>query len=131
VRVPTGVPTPVSRAVSWAEVEERVFGRVCVHCHMEPSLSDGRGGPGYDGGFGWPARGIELQTREGGMANADAALAAMLRRRHEVARDHVAPGQALRMVEIDDHPGMPLGLPAIADGDIALVMAWIAQGMPE
>lgn len=123
--------TPVTRPVKWAEVEERVFGKICAHCHMDPAQNEGRRGPGNAGGFGWPATGIELQTPASIRKNGDAIVAAMLRRRDEITRDHVAPGEVPAVITRPEKPGMPLGLPAIPDEDIALVMGWLAQGGPE
>ena len=126
----TGLPQATKEPVTWAQVEERVFGRICVHCHMKPELNEGRAGPGNAGGFGWAATGIELQTREGVMAVADRIPDALLRRRHEAARDAVEPGQQPATVERPERPGMPLGLPPLSDEDTALVLGWIEQGMP-
>lgn len=127
---PAGSLPVVDRPVAWAEVEERVVGKICVHCHMDPAQNEGRAGPGNAGGFGWAATGIELQTPEGVAAHADAVVAALLRRRDEAARDRVAPGEVPADVERPALPGMPLGLPPIPDEDIALVQAWVAQGCP-
>lgn len=124
-------PLPADEPVTWAQVEERVFGRICVHCHMDPEQNEGRAGPGNAGGFGWPATGIELQTRAGVAAVADRIPATLAARRAEVHRDVVAPGQRPPTVDRPERPGMPLGLPALSDADTALVLAWIAQGMPE
>lgn len=124
------LPAPLDRPVAWAEVEERVFGRICVHCHMDPDQNEGRAGPGNAGGFGWAATGIELQTREGVRAVMDRIPAALARRRAEAARDHVAPGQAPATLDRPARPGMPLGLPPLTDDDTALVLGWIAQGGP-
>jgi cbb3-type cytochrome oxidase cytochrome c subunit len=124
------LPEPVARPVAWAEVEERVFGRICVHCHMDPAQNQGRAGPGNAGGFGWPAAGVQLQTREGVMAAADRIPDALARRRHEGRRDTLAAGQRPAELERPERPGMPLGLPPLSDEDIALVLGWIAQGMP-
>lgn len=124
------LPAPVERPVAWAEVEERVFGRICVHCHMDPDQNEGRAGPGNAGGFGWAATGIELQTREGVRAAMDRIPAALERRRAEAARDHVTPGHTPAALERPSRPGMPLGLPPLSDADTALVLGWIAQGGP-
>lgn len=125
------LPPPPSEPVHWETVETKVFAKICVHCHMDPSQNDGRAGPGNAGGFGWPATGIQLQTRESVAAHAPAILAAMLRRREEQSRDLVGPGQFPRELQRPAMPGMPLGLPPIPDADIALVQAWMAQGCPE
>ena len=128
---PLPLPPPLDRPVTWAEVQSEVFGKICAHCHMNPALNEGRAGPGNDGGFGWAATGIELETREGVMAVADQIPAALLRRRDEARRDVLRPGERPLHVVRPELPGMPLGLPPIDDEDTALVLAWIAQGMPE
>lgn len=127
---PAALPAPLERPVSWAEVEERVFGRICVHCHMDPAQNQGRAGPGNAGGFGWPASGVQLQTWEGVAAVADRIPAALARRRAEAARDVLRPGEAPADIARPERPGMPLGLPPLSDEDTALVLAWIEQGMP-
>lgn len=124
-------PAAAQRPVRWAEVEERVFGKICVHCHMDPAQNGGRAGPGNAGGFGWAPTGIELQTRAGVAAHAEQIWEAMLRRRAEAPRDVVAPGQLPARLRRPALPGMPLGLPPIPDEDLALVRAWIDQGCPE
>lgn len=116
--------------VRWEQVEDQVFGRICVHCHMDPAQNEGRAGPGNAGGFGWAATGIELQTREGVATHAPQVLAAMLRRRDEKARDQVSPGQIPAHLKRPAKPGMPLGLPPIPDADIQLVSQWISEGCP-
>ena len=123
-------PKPLERPVAWAEVEERVFGRICVHCHMDPAQNEGRAGPGNDGGFGFPATGIELQTVDGVVAVADRIAESLLRRRIEAHRDIVGVGHSPASLERPAKPGMPLGLPPLSDDDISLVLGWIAQGMP-
>ncbi len=124
-------PVATKEPVTWAQIEERVTGKICQHCHMKPELNEGRAGPGNAGGFGWPATGIELQTIDGVRAAADKIPAVLLRRRHEVRRDHVALGELPATVDREARPGMPMGLPAIPDEDIALFLGWIEQGMPE
>ncbi len=125
------LPPPATTPVTWAMVEERVFGRICQHCHMNPALNQGRAGPGNAGGFGFAATGIDLQTREGVMAVADRIPASLARRRAEAHRDHVPAGTSPAALVRPDRPGMPLGLPPLSDEDTALVLGWIAQGMPE
>jgi cytochrome c2 len=125
------MPEPTRTPVSWAMVEERVFGKICVHCHMDPEANQGRRGPGNAGGFGWNETGIQLETRAGVMAVADRIGDALARRRVEAARDVVAPGERPVRGHRTERPGMPLGLPPLPDEDVALVLGWIAQGMPE
>lgn len=120
----------VDRPVSFVEVEERVVGKICVHCHMDPAQNEGRAGPGNAGAFGWAATGLELQTYESVKAHGAQIVAALLRRRDEAARDCVAAGEVPAAVARPALPGMPLGLPPIPDEDIALVAAWVAQGAP-
>ena len=124
------LPAPATTPVTWAMVEERVFGKICVHCHMDPEANQGRRGPGNAGGVGWEETGIQLETREGVMAVADAIPDALQRRREEAVRDSVEPGEAPASLQRPRLPGMPLGLPPIPDEDIALVLGWIQQGMP-
>ncbi len=130
VPVAAQLPPPTTSPVTWADVEAEVFGKICVHCHMDPDQNQGRRGPGNAGGFGWPASGIELQTYEGVVAVADRIPDALLRRRQEAVRDHVAPGELPQAIERPELPGMPLGLPPIDDEGTAMVLGWIAQGMP-
>lgn len=124
---------PVSRPVRWAEVEEKVFGKICAHCHMDPALpqNQGRRGPGNAGGFGWPETGIHLNHPDGIRPHADKIVPALLRRRMEARRDHVAPGEGPAALQRPERPGMPLGLPPLSDEEIALVAGWIEQGLPE
>lgn len=125
-----GVSGPPPEAPTWADVEERVFGRICVHCHMDPAQNDGRRGPGNAGGFGWPETGIELQTYEGVVTHRDAILAALDRRLLEARRDCLTPGVAPASLPVPVKPGMPLGLPPLAAEDLALVKRWFAAGAP-
>lgn len=127
------LPASVSastEATSWDEVNERVFARICAHCHMDPAQNQGRAGPGNAGGFGYAATGIELQTYEGVVSVADRIPAALDRRRAEAHRDVVGYGERPATLERPEDPGMPLGLPPLSDEDHALVLAWIEQGFP-
>ena len=47
------------------------------------------------------------------------------------ALHRVRPGERPATLTRPEKPGMPLGLPPLEDEEIALVMAWIAQGLPE
>jgi len=138
---PPSAPLPVlpllARPVRFAEVQSRVFDRVCRHCHAAPDFALGDGGPGNTGGFGFPPRGLDLSSYEGiasgafddkgrrrsvFAANADGtpAMVARLRARRDEEIGRADP--ALR--------GMPLGLPALSPEDLQLVESWIAQGRP-
>ncbi|MCO4743162.1 MAG: c-type cytochrome [Proteobacteria bacterium] len=129
-QVTQAVIEPTTQPVTWEDVESRVFGRICAHCHMNPELNQGRAGPGNAGGFGYAPTGIELETYEGVVAAIDAIPDALQRRRDEADRDWVKPGSAPRVLTRPDQPGMPLGHPPIPDEDISLVLGWIDQGMP-
>ena len=124
------LPAPADRPVTWDEVNDRVFGRICAHCHMKPEWNEGRAGPGNAGGFGWPSTGVELQSCEGVASVSDTIPGQLLQRAVELQRDQVTPGQQPSQLAHSGKPGMPMGLPAIPDPDIALVLAWIDQGSP-
>ena len=121
---------PTEAPVTWEQVEAQVFGKICVHCHMDPAQNQGRAGPGNAGGFGWAETGIELQTYEGVVAVADKIPDALMRRVAEAHRDDVGVGFRPAVVERPERPGMPLGLPPLSEQDLALVLGWIEQGMP-
>ena len=128
---PAAVAVGQSKTPTWSDVESRVFGKICIHCHMDPAQNEGRAGPGNAGGFGWPATGIELQTYESVAANGDIIVAAIHRRRAEESRDHVGPGEVPATVVRPVLPGMPLGLPSLPAEDIALIEAWYQAGAPK
>jgi cytochrome c2 len=127
----------LERRVSYSEVDSRVFSVTCRHCHSNSEVAFGDGGPGYDGGFGFAPRRIDLSSHRGiasGMldpenerqslfsptkSGAPRLLAALLVR-HREERGVVDP----------DVRGMPLGLPALTAEQIQLVESWIAQGRP-
>ncbi len=141
-----------SGPVRYEDVEARVFKKTCWHCHSNPDLADGDGGPGNTGGFGFKGLGLSFATYEDVMNGAlgpdgeyrsifragtsgEPVLIEVLKRRlHENARDFVKPGLDGRreaMASKEDGPlGMPLGLPALPPEDLALVEAWIAAGKP-
>lgn len=139
--IPPRLPV-LERRVPYAEVSARVFNHICWHCHSEPDLALGDGGPGNTGGFGFSGRGLNLRDYASIMAGSldDAGqrksifrkveggpldgvprlLAHLLARRIEEAGG-VVPGVR----------GMPLGLPSMTPEEIQLVESWIAQGRPE
>lgn len=139
--IPARLPI-LERRVPFREVSEKVFHRICWHCHSEPDLALGDGGPGNTGGFGFAGRGLNLRdypsitagslddagqrrsifrkVEAGPLAGTPKLLAHLLARQVEEA------GQ-----EVPGIRGMPLGLPAMSPEDIQLVESWIAQGRPE
>ena len=58
-------------------------------------------------------------------------IASVMRRRAENLRDHISAGQdhALPALAVEP-PGMPLGLPALSDTQVATLLDWIARGCP-
>jgi hypothetical protein len=142
------MPPAATHQVSWAEVKERVLGRICVHCHMNDHEQDP--GPGNNGGYGWPGSHFRMRTYEtlvSGARGPDGErysvlvpregetfapiLTAMLRRRLEHPRDVVLPFEDHeRPAHPEQPPGMPMGLPTMTDEEIGLVRAWIEQGCP-
>lgn len=136
--IPARLPV-LQRRVTYDEVYKRVFRDTCRHCHAEPDYDPaGDGGPGNTGGFGFPARKLDLARYEGAQAGwvddkgerrsvfekmsdgTPRLLASMLARQAEEAG---RPNPELR--------GMPLGLPAFSAEDVQLVETWIAQGRPQ
>ncbi len=136
VTPPTRLPL-LTRKVTFAEVDKRVFHRTCWHCHSEPDYAIGDGGPGNSGGFGFKPRGLNLSDYAGIAAgflndkndresifNAGAdgvprLVTALLARHAEEAGADTGPVR-----------GMPLGYAPVAMEDIQLVDSWIAQGRP-
>lgn len=132
-----GAPPLLDRPVAFAEVDKRVFSKICRHCHGNPDIAGGDGGPGNTGGFGFPARKLDFSSYSGvasGMVRDDGErhsiflplddgtprlVAALLARRSEEA------GRPRKDVR-----GMPLGMPSLPDEDIQLVATWVAQGRP-
>jgi hypothetical protein len=136
-RAPPRLPPPLARRVTFAEVQDRVLGVTCGHCHGNPDVALGDGGPGNTGGFGFSPKRLDLTTYAAVAAGyvdpsgerhsvftptADGTprLVAALLARH--AEEAGQPNTEVR--------GMPLGLPPLAVEDIQLVATWIAQGRP-
>lgn len=128
------LPRSLDRAVSYAEVHERIFGKICRHCHSDPDVVIGDGGPGYDGGFGFPRRKLDLSTyaglRSGSLDDEGERRSVFTPVQgeprivaHLLARHAEVAGQPVEGVR-----GMPLGLPPIPMDDIALLKTWIEQG---
>lgn len=133
---------PLDRRVTFKEVSDAVFKKVCWHCHSEPDLALGDGGPGNTGGFGFEGRRVNLRdyasvmagglddngerkslfrdVTEGPLEGTPRLLAHLLARQIEEA------GGAVNGIR-----GMPLGLPSMPPEAIQLVETWIAQGRPE
>lgn len=140
-------PKVLAEQVSWETVKEEVLGKVCVHCHMNDHEKDP--GPGNKGGLGYAGIGLRMRTYEALVSGAlgpdgkrwsvlekrpgeasPRLVAAMLERRREEARDHVAALADRPRPAYPKTLGMPLGLPSMTDREISLVATWIAQGCP-
>jgi cytochrome c2 len=137
---PTSVTTNgrlplLAREVAWDEVEQRVFKKVCWHCHATADYAMGDGGPGDTGGFGFRAHDLDLSTYEAissGATGDDGKIHSVFQKlpdgtpllvAHLIARHTEEAGGIVAGVR-----GMPLGLPPISWEDIQLVDTWIAQG---
>ncbi|MEM9191969.1 MAG: c-type cytochrome [Myxococcota bacterium] len=135
--MPEALPL-LEREVEFAEVRERLFRKVCWHCHSDPDYALGDGGPGNTGGFGFVARGVNLAEYQDVMSGyrdpsgrrrslfrrvdgGKPRIVAALWARHRELRGEIDP----------EVRGMPLGLPPIPVEEIQLLESWIAQGRPE
>lgn len=124
----------LERQVRFDEVDERVFHRICRHCHADADLALGDGGPGNHGWFGFEARGLNLTNYEG----LSAGLLRGGRRESAFATDESGMPRlvhALRARQLEEagQPeegivGMPLGHPALSPEELQLVASWVAQG---
>jgi len=140
-------PKLLDRPVPYEEMKARTLGKVCVHCHMNDYEKDP--GPGNRGGLGYAGVGLRMRTYEtlvAGAADASGArysvlvsrpgktvppiVEAMLRRKLEAPRDQIAPRADHELPHFPAGApfGMPLGLPAMTDEEIAVLATWIAQG---
>jgi mono/diheme cytochrome c family protein len=131
------LPPLLERRVGYDEVAERVLDKTCRHCHGDPDVALGDGGPGNTGGFGYPARKLELTS----YARVNAGYVDDAGERHSVfakmpdGTPRLVAALMARHAEEAGSPdpevrGMPLGLPAVPLEDIQLVASWIAQGRP-
>jgi hypothetical protein len=134
--VPARLP-PLERKVDYAEVAEKVLDVTCRHCHGNPDVAIGDGGPGNTGGFGFKPRKLNLSSyrdTQGGYLADDGEthsvfeampdgtpriVAAVWARHREYAGE---PSAAVR--------GMPLGLPPLPPEEIQILESWVAQGRP-
>lgn len=146
VETPLAAPPPkppvrrlpvLERKVGFEEVMERVLGKTCRHCHSDPDVSLGDGGPGNTGGFGFAPRRLNLASYAGvagGLLDAHGERQSVFAKTSDGTPRLVASLMA-RHAEEAGQPdpevrGMPLGLPALPLEDIQLVETWIAQGRP-
>jgi mono/diheme cytochrome c family protein len=127
----------LDRPVSFGEVDEQVFAVTCRHCHSNTETAFGDGGPGFDGGFGFAARRVDLSSHRGvssGMLASDGERHSLFERLPDGTPRLVAVLLARQAEEVGSPSpalrGMPLGLPALSPEQIQLVESWVAQGHP-
>jgi cytochrome c2 len=138
--LPARLPV-LERAVTFDEVNTRVFKKTCWHCHAEPAFAFGDGGAGNTGGFGFPPRRLDLSSYDAvlsGSVNDNGRRQSIFKTidarvpvvgglprvlAHMVARQAEEHG-----VIVGEVRGMPLGLPAPTPEEVQLVESWIAQG---
>lgn len=131
--VPARLPL-LTRRVTFAEVQARVFGRSCWHCHAEPDFARGDGGPGNTGGFGFAGRGLSLLSASAARSGArgdDGVRRSVLASRTSAAPrlvEVLLARQREEAGEVSELRGMPLGLRALSAEDVQLVESWIASG---
>jgi hypothetical protein len=136
--IPQRLPV-LERPVTHAEVDAEVFSKICRHCHASPEIVGG-GGPGFAGGFGLPARKLDLSSYDGLLLGSvgDDGRRRSLFKPPDALRDGTPRLVAhlwARHAEVAGRPvegirGMPLGLPPLSLEQIQLVETWIAQGRP-
>lgn len=127
----------LKRKVRFKEVSDRVFRKLCWHCHSQPDFALGDGGPGNTGGMGFKGLGLDLSTYTGisrGMQGPTG------RRESIFAKDDEGTPRLIRSLlarhteeggtKVDGVLGMPLGFPALPAEDIQLIESWVAQGRP-
>lgn len=134
--VPADLPL-LDRPVPWEDVRSKVFGRICVHCHMTAAKNGGEGGPGNTGGLGFEGKGLDLESWDALAASRvlvprtpgeEAPLIKRLRIRaiehaRELAGPHTGSAPVLER-------GMPMALPALTPVEMQLLRSWVAQGAP-
>jgi mono/diheme cytochrome c family protein len=127
----------LTRRVGFDEVNERVFAVTCRHCHTNPDLAGGDGGPGNTGGFGFAPRKIDFSSYQGiqsGGVDAQGNRVSLFEKTSEGLPRLVAAlvqrAREERGSSSDELRGMPLGLPALTPEQIQLVESWVEQGRP-
>lgn len=132
--VPKRLPV-LAREVFWDEVHEKVFAKTCRHCHSDPEIVIGDGGPGYTGGFGFRKRALDLNSYEGARAGSlddggkrRSVLAPLPDGTPRIVAHLMARHAEAAGAPVDGVRGMPLALPPLPLEDIQLLETWIAQG---
>lgn len=127
----------LERRVGFDEVNTSVFAVTCRHCHTNPDLAGGDGGPGNTGGFGFKPRKIDFSSYQGiqsGGVDPQGERVSLFAKTTEglprLVAALVARQREIDGGEVDDVRGMPLGLPPLSAEQIQLVESWVAQGRP-
>jgi cytochrome c2 len=128
---------PLDRRVTYDEVNEKVFAVTCRHCHTNPDQSDGDGGPGHSGGFGFEPRHIDFSSYQGiqsGGLGRDGKRTSLFAKTASgeplLVAALLARGGEMHGEMSDQVRGMPLGLPPLSPEQIQLVESWVVQGRP-
>lgn len=128
-------PAALDREVKFAEVDEKIFAKICRHCHGNPDEAIGDGGPGNTGGFGFKPRGLELTSFKRVMAGYtdDAGERHSVFAKTKDGTPRIVASLMARHAERlglvnEEVRGMPLGLPPLPLEDIQLLVTWIEQG---
>lgn len=127
----------LKRRVGFDEVNQQVFAVTCRHCHTNPDLAGGDGGPGNTGGFGFAPRKIDLSSypgiQSGGVDARGARVSLFIPTKEGVPRlvaALIARQREMRGQPSEEVRGMPLGLAPLSAQQIQLVESWVLQGRP-
>lgn len=128
-------PHSLNRAVPYKEVEEKVFKKLCWHCHSDPDGNRGDGGPGNTGGFGYRGSGLDLGSYEAimrGSKQKNGQYSSIIQKdamgESRLVQHIIARHNEMRGYVDKDILGMPLSLPPLTKEQIQLVVTWIEQG---
>jgi len=130
-------PELLDREVTYEEVENEILGKTCRHCHGNPDVALGDGGPGNTGGFGYAPVKLELTSYSrvhAGMLGPDGERRSVFKKSNH-GTPHLVAALLERHREVagEDDPsirGMPLALPPVPMDDIRLLATWIEKGRP-
>ncbi|MCC6901843.1 MAG: c-type cytochrome [Polyangiaceae bacterium] len=135
--VPARLPV-LERKVTFEDVDREVLQKTCRHCHTNPDIARGDGGPGMTGGFGFIPRKLDFSTYEstnGGLLDLKGERMSVFTKTKDGTPLLVAAllaRQKEEAGEIDPEArGMPLGLPALTAEQVQIVESWVAQGRPQ
>ena len=135
--IPARLPV-LERKVTFEDVDREVLQKTCRHCHTNPDIARGDGGPGMTGGFGFIPRKLDFSTYEstnGGLLDLKGERMSVFTKTKDGTPLLVAAVLARQKEEageIDPEArGMPLGLPALTAEQVQIIESWVAQGRPQ